>query len=155
CDVAQMAFSVLVERHGAMVLRVCLGVLRDADEAQDAFQTTFLVLVRKASAVRNRESIGSWLFGVALRVARRSRAEAARRMDRERQAAKRTATRIRLCTDPRHDGEIAENYGALLEEIKRLPAQYRQPVLLCYLEGHSTAEAARHLGCPRGTVLSR
>jgi RNA polymerase sigma factor (sigma-70 family) len=151
---AEEAFAVLVERHGPMVLRACHGVLRDPDDAQDVFQATFLVLVRKADSVRKRDSVGSWLFGVALRLARRTRADAARRRAREREGVERATTRHGAC-EPGVGAEAAEDCRALLEEIDRLPARYREPMLLCYLEGHTTEEAARRLGCPRGTVLSR
>src|SRR6185312_3302839 len=149
-DAAEAAFAVLVERHGPMVLRVCRGVLRDADEASDAFQTTFLVLVRRAKAVRKRGSLGSWLFGVALRVARRSRRGSARRLAREQEAARRAGRRESQSGD-----EAPASCPELIEEIERLPEAYRLSVVLCYLEGLSTEEAARRLGCPKGTVLSR
>ena len=68
-EAAELAFAALVERHGPMVLRVCQGVLREPHDAQDAFQATFLVLVYKAGSIRNRESVASWLHGVACRVA--------------------------------------------------------------------------------------
>jgi RNA polymerase sigma factor (sigma-70 family) len=149
-DAVDAAFAALVERHGPMVLRVCRSVLRDPDEASDAFQTTFLMLVRRAKAVRKRASVGSWLFGVALRVARRMRRSNARRLAREQEAARRAGRR------EWHSGdEDPADCPELFEEIERLPEAYRLPVLLCYLEGLSTEEAARRLGCPKGTVLSR
>ncbi|MCL2396274.1 MAG: sigma-70 family RNA polymerase sigma factor, partial [Acidimicrobiaceae bacterium] len=94
------AFAALVERHGPMVLRVCRSVLRDEHDAEDAFQATFLVLVRHAGTVRRRESVGSWLFGVATRVARCARSEAARRRRHERRRAEETSEAI---ADPIRD----------------------------------------------------
>ena len=87
------AFEVLVDRHGAMVLDVCRNVLRDAHDAEDAFQATFLILARQARSIRRRGSVGSWLFGVATRVASRARVEAARRRARERAFARDVAGR--------------------------------------------------------------
>jgi RNA polymerase sigma factor (sigma-70 family) len=151
-DAAEAAFNVLVERHGPSVLRACRRVLLDPNDAHDAFQATFLTLVRKARSVRKRESVGSWLVGVALRSARRARVEAAKRRTRERVGAVRAD-----CATSNAGAAVAEAEGCpeLLEEIGRLPEVFRRPVVLCYLEGRSTEEAARRLGCPRGTILSR
>ena len=149
-EAAEGAFRALVERHGPMVLRACRGELRDPAAADDAFQNTFLVLVRRAHSVRKRASVGSWLFGVAIRVARRSRRGAARRLAREREAAARASRREAESVEGQPGVE-----SELLEEIERLPEAYRLPVVLCYLEGLSTEEVARRLGCPKGTILSR
>src|SRR5262245_64792254 len=86
-DVAEAAFAVLVERHGPMVLRTCRGILRDAHDAQDALQATFLVLARQAGSIRSRESVAGWLYGVACRVSARAKGEAVRRRVFERRAA--------------------------------------------------------------------
>ena len=145
----QAAFTALVERHGPMVLGICWQVLHDADDAQDAFQATFLVLARKAGSLRKADSVASWLHGVALRIAMRARVEAARRRVHERQAAAFTASRTAADPVP------SESWPALHEEIDRLPDRYRDPIVLCYLEGLSIEEAALRIGCPRGTVLSR
>jgi RNA polymerase sigma factor (sigma-70 family) len=146
------AFAALVERHGPMVLRVCRSVLRDEHDAQDAFQATFLVLVRRARAVRRQQSVGSWLHGVALRVSCRARADLARRRRHERGAAE-----ARIATDDRsHSEAITPELAAIVhEELGRLPEHYRVAVVLCYLEGHTCEAAARRLGWPVGTVKSR
>jgi RNA polymerase sigma factor (sigma-70 family) len=146
---AEAAFAALVERHGAMVLRVCREVLGDPHDAQDAFQATFLVLVRRAGSVRERDSVASWLYGVALRVARRARADTAHRRRQERQAAA-PSTVI-----PFEDSGEPLGRLEIHEEIARLPEKYRAAIVLCYLESQSTEAAAERLGCPKGTVLSR
>ena len=136
-----------------MVLSVCQRVLQNPHDAHDAFQATFLVLVRKASSIRHRESVGGWLFGIARRVAFRARLEAARRRHRleklgiERQNS--TDDGIAIRSEPELD------YGPLIAEIDRLPERFRAPVVLHYFEGPSAEAIAERLGCPRGTVLSR
>ena len=145
-DTAEAAFEALVSRHGPMVLDVCGNVLRNPHDAQDAFQATFLVLASRAGSIRRRDSLASWLLGVARRVALRTRANAARRRTYERQAAERKTDR---------EANPVEGWPELHEEIARLPHRYRDPVVLCYLEGLSTEAAALRLGCPHGTVLSR
>jgi len=145
----QAAFAALVERHGPMVLRVCRQVLRDSHDAQDAFQATFLVLARKAASVRSVDSVASRLHGVALRVAMRARADAARRRVYERRSAAMKAA------EPEREVGQPESWTELHEEIPRLPERYREPVVLCYLEGLTTEAAALRIGCPKGTVLSR
>src|SRR5262245_52205250 len=84
---SEAAFEVLVRRHGPMVLRVCRNVLKDWNDAEDAFQATFIVLARRCGSIRRRDSVESWLFGVACRVASRARVEAARRRAVERRGA--------------------------------------------------------------------
>jgi RNA polymerase sigma factor (sigma-70 family) len=149
----EAAFTILVQRHGPMVLRACQGVLRDPNDVEDAFQTTFLVLVRRAHTVQKLNSVGSWLFGVALRVSRRARVDTARRVARER---KRAEYAVLPSWQLDHEsGAWADDYQELFEEIDRLPETFRQPVVLCYLEGLSTEQAALRLGCARGTILSR
>jgi RNA polymerase sigma factor (sigma-70 family) len=145
-EAASAAFEALVTRHGPMVLDVCRHVLRDHHEAQDAFQAAFLVLASRAGTIRRRDALAGWLLGVARRVALRSRADLARRRVSEGRAAQE-----RAC----HDGDLPESWPELHEEIDMLPARYREPVVLCYLEGLNTDAAALRLGCPRGTVLSR
>jgi len=150
---AEAAFEVLVLRHGPMVLRVCSNVLRDPTDAQDAFQATFLVLVRRCGAIRKLESLGSWLYGVAYRVAARARVEVARR----RAAERRGGLRVVAAMDSGDDGERdrGEMGPAIQEEVRRLPERYRAVVVLCYWEGLTQEQAAAQLGCPLGTVRSR
>jgi RNA polymerase sigma factor (sigma-70 family) len=145
----QMAFGAIVERHGPMVLGVCRQVLGKSHDSEDAFQATFLILASKARSLRKSDSLASWLHGVALRVALRVRTNASRRRVYERHAA----TLKLLSADP--VTLQTETWPELHEEIARLPLHYRQPVVLCYLEGLTTDEAASRIGCPRGTVLSR
>ncbi len=147
-EIAELAFAVLVERHGPMILRTCRGVLRDDHESQDALQATFLILARSGTTLWVRDSLGPWLHRVALRVALRAKRASNRRKTAERKAAemmKRTNT-----DKPWDDLE-----GKLHQEIDRLPDCFRIPIVLCDLEGRSYEDAARHLGCPVGTVKSR
>jgi RNA polymerase sigma factor (sigma-70 family) len=143
------AFAELVRRHGPMVLGVCRRLLGDAHAAEDAFQATFLVLVRKAGAIPWRETIGSWLYQVACRTARKAQVTAARRASHEKEAG---TMRPRQSESPIEGRELR---ALLDEEVQRLPAKYRLPVVLCCLEGLSKAGAARQLGWKEGTVSSR
>jgi RNA polymerase sigma factor (sigma-70 family) len=143
------AFAALMLRHGPMVFGVCRRMLRHTQDAEDAFQATFLVLVRKAADIGKRELLGNWLYGVAARVAARARAAAARRQTREAVDAERIAE---VARPPAESPEFAE---AIEEEVQRLPAKYRRPVVLCYLEGHTNEEAAGELCWPVGTVKGR
>ncbi len=148
---AEEAFAVLLERHGPMVWGVCRRLLIDQDAAADAFQATFLVLVRRAPTVRVADSLGPWLYGVTRRVAARARADSLRRRSRE------TAGVEMLAADPARspNPDRAEQLALLDEEIGRLPEHQRTAVVLCDLEGLPHEEAARRLGCPVGTVESR
>jgi RNA polymerase sigma factor (sigma-70 family) len=152
-EVSELAFTVLVERHGPMVLGVCRRILADPHDAEDAFQATFLVLVRKAASVRVDGSIGRWLFGVATRVASRSRADIRRRHGREHVGL----DRLKIVAEPGSLTSLdrAELQSILAQEIARLPDRLQAPVILCDLEGSSDMEAARRLGWPVGTVKSR
>jgi RNA polymerase sigma factor (sigma-70 family) len=145
----QAAFSALVERHGPMVLSVCRQVLGNSHDSQDAFQATFLVMAQKAASVQNGDSLASWLHGIALRVATRARADEARRRMHER----RCATMKEKERD--NEGVRSEPCPELHEEIARLPQRYREPVVLCYLEGLSSEQAAVRIGCAPGTIWSR
>ena len=150
---AEAAFEVLVLRHGPMVLRVCRNVLHDPNDVQDAFQATFLVLVRRRGAVRRLESLGGWLYGVANRVAARARVEAARR----RAVEGRAALRVVEAFEPSSPLEAEqEEFGPIVqEEVRRLPEKYRSAVVLCYWQGLTQEQAAVQLGIPLGTVRSR
>ena len=148
---AEAGFAALVERHGPMVLRVCRQILGDAHDAEDAFQATFLVLARRAGSVRKRESVASWLYGIAQRVARRSQADSARRREHERRRVAMTTMESSDDTD-RHP---SEDWPELHEEVDRLPEKYREAIVLCYLEGLTTEAAARRLACAQGTIMSR
>jgi RNA polymerase sigma factor (sigma-70 family) len=146
----EAAFDVLLRRHGPMVWGVCRRLLFDANDVDDAFQATFLVLVRKAQRIARRESLGSWLHGVARRVALRARLQANQRRERERQGAL-AGPREESAPDPLW----AEVRRVLDEELARLPEKYRAPLILCYLEGKTNDEAAEQLGCTRGTIAGR
>jgi RNA polymerase sigma factor (sigma-70 family) len=143
------AFAALVRRHGAMVWGVCRRVLRGHQDAEDAFQATFLVLARKAASVVPRERVGPWLYGVAFRTAVRVRSLNARRWARERQVA--------APPEPVDAGrDLWDDVRPLLDvELSRLPEKYRVPVVLCDLEGKTYQEAARQAGCPAGTLAAR
>ncbi len=147
-ETSELAFATLVERHGPMVLRVCRAILRHEHEAEDAFQATFLVLVRKAESLWVRDSLGPWLYRVAYRIAVRAKIVSGRRKAAERQVAEMASDRFR-------GGEPSGPGPALYDEIDRLPDRYRIPIVLCDLEGRTYEEAARHVGCPVGTLKSR
>ncbi|HEV3122713.1 MAG TPA: RNA polymerase sigma factor, partial [Isosphaeraceae bacterium] len=150
-EAAELAFSALVERHGPMVMRVSRSVLSDPHDAQDAFQATFLVLIKKARGLWVRDSLGPWLHQVAYRTAACARATEERRRKHERYAAKMAAVSPTKNEDwVDHDWE-----QTLHAEIERLPENYRVPIVLCDLEGRSHEQAARHMGWPIGTVKSR
>jgi HlyD family secretion protein len=146
-EAAELAFSVLVERHGPMVLRVCRAELADPHDTEDAFQAAFLVLVKKARGLWVRDSLGPWLHQVAYRTACCARLAAARRRRHEGRAAESREESYIVSRD--------ELGGILHEEIDKLPERFRAPVVLCDLEGRTHAQAARHLGWPIGTVKSR
>jgi RND family efflux transporter MFP subunit len=143
------AFAALVHRHGPMVLGVCGRLLRDPNDAEDAFQATFLVLVRKAGSLRRPHLLANWLHGVARRTALEARVRAGRRRAREREVVD------VVTVDSTAAAVWADLRPVLDEEVGRLPARYRVPFVLCYLEGRTNDEAARIIGCPKGTVLSR
>lgn len=144
----ESAFEALVARHGPMVLGICRRMLHNPGDVEDAFQATFLVLVRKAGSIRDRELLGNWLYGVAHRISLRSRSRLAKRphemgidrLDSEFEEFEPDAFEIRSVID---------------EEISKLPEKYRRPIVLCYLEGHTQDEAAARLQWPIGTVRGR
>jgi RNA polymerase sigma factor (sigma-70 family) len=145
----EAAFEILVQRHGPMVLGVCRRILRNDHDAEDAFQTTFLVLARKAASIARREMVANWLYAVAHQRARKSRAIAFQRRMRERQVI------------PMPESEVAQHdrWDDLLplldEELGGLPERYRVPIILCDLEGKTRREVAEQLGWPIGTVSGR
>jgi RNA polymerase sigma factor (sigma-70 family) len=146
------ALEALVVRHGPMVLGVCRRVLVNRDASEDAFQATFLILARKAGSIRDPDRLGPWLHGVAHRVALRSRADRARRQARERTGTEEPAMAA-ASSEP--DFDRSELKSTLDEEVRRLPQKFRDPIVLCYLDGLTHDEAAAHLACPVGTVRSR
>lgn len=147
---AESAFGAIVERHGPMVLGVCRSSLRDLHDAEDAFQATFLVLARKASSLRDPGRLGPWLHGVARRTAQKAKA----RRSRQERIVKQTdsPSRIDAACQPESSIDRDDDAEVLHGEINRLPQRYRQPVILCYLEGLTHEEAARQLGWPMGTL---
>jgi RNA polymerase sigma factor (sigma-70 family) len=144
----EAAFEVLLWRHGPLVLGVCKRLLRDAQQIEDAFQAVFLILIRKGSSLHNRSSLASWLYKIAYRCASRLRTLNSRRRDRE-----------QLAVEPIRkdaDEQVWRDLRPVLDdEIGRLPERYRSAFILCYLQGKTNPEAARELGCPVGTIVSR
>ncbi len=147
-SLSEDAFTALLQRHGPMVWGVCRRLLPDQCAAADAFQATFLVLVRRASVVRVDDSLGPWLYGVSRRVAARARSISLRQRVRE-------TSGVEVAASVAPDPERAEWLAILDEEIARLPERHRAVIVLCDLEGMPHEEAARQLGCPVGTVGSR
>jgi RNA polymerase sigma factor (sigma-70 family) len=146
----EAAFAALVRRYARLVLAACRQVLSDDADIEDAFQATFLVLVRRAKLVRWWPSVGSWLFGVAHRIAVRARADARRRQRHEGTARAPSP----IAADP-PDLSWREACAILHNELDRLPDKLRLPLLLCYLDGRSRDEAARLLGWTVGAVKGR
>jgi RNA polymerase sigma factor (sigma-70 family) len=148
-DRDEEAFAAIVRRHGPLVLNVCRSVLHHHQDAEDAFQATFLVLARRADSIRKGEAVGSWLYGVAHRTACRALRAALRRRRRE------TRTTGRSPESPASETMLRELQAILHEEVQGLSARLRAPFVLCCLEGKSRAEAAQELGVKEGTVSSR
>ena len=144
----ESAFGALVERHGPMVWRVCRRLFDDPNDAEDAFQATFLVLLRRARSIRQTTSLAAWLHGVALRVASRARVESARRRRIERHAVRGTS----MCNADPDQIDLESLFDI---ELARLPEKYRHPIVLCYLEELTHEGAADRLGWPVGTVRGR
>ncbi len=146
-DNDQAAFAGLLRRHGGMVLGVCRRVLPNLQDAEDAFQATFLILARKArSHNRWQASVANWLYATARKVSRNARVAAQRRARREARAA---VPEVVQAVDGMSGRELL---AALDEELDRLPPRYREPLVLCYLEGLTRDEAAVRLGVPAGTI---
>jgi RNA polymerase sigma factor (sigma-70 family) len=141
----EAAFAALVRRHGPMVMGVCRRVLHDPHDAEDAFQATFLVLVRKAATLRSPGLLANWLYGVAYRTALEAKTAAARRRAKEAKVVPRAST----------EEAWTDLLPALDQELERLPEKYRAVVVLCDMEGKTRKEAAGQLGWPEGTVASR
>src|SRR5262245_55644217 len=141
-------FEALVRRHGPMVLGVCRRVVRNPHDAEDAFQATFLVLVRRAASVVPRELVGNWLYGVAYRTAMKVKTMSTRRRVKERAAD-------RIDPGPRAGEDWHDLQPLLDEELSGLPDKYRVPIVLYDLEGKTHKEPARQLGWPEGTLSTR
>jgi RNA polymerase sigma factor (sigma-70 family) len=146
-------FRALVDRHGPMVMSVCRRVLESEHDAEDALQATFLILARKAAAVRPRDCVANWLHGVAYRTAQKARVSRARAAAARRRAAERLATMSDYT--PADDDVWRDLQPVLDQELQRLPDTYRAAVVLCDLEGKSRKDAARQLGWPEGTLSGR
>lgn len=142
------AFATLMRRHGGMVLGVCRRTLGREQDAEDAFQATFLVLMRKAPSLSRPNLLGNWLYGVAYRIARKMRNATIGQRERE-------AAMVDLPAREDDDTNWRELRPILDDEVQRLPERYRTPLVLFYLEGKSAEEIATALGRPRGTVLSQ
>jgi RNA polymerase sigma factor (sigma-70 family) len=145
----QDAFAELVRRHGPAVLGVCRRFLGPTPDADDAFQATFLVLVRRARSNAWREALGPWLYGVALKVARKARASRARRWTTNRQVPAMTNDAPAPTAEPDDTAAIVD------EELAALPAAFRRPLVMCEIQGLSRRAAARELGIAEGTLSSR
>jgi RNA polymerase sigma factor (sigma-70 family) len=145
----EAAFASLMRRHGAMVLGVALRMLRHYQDAEDVCQATFLLLAKKAPATPWRDSIASWLYECAYHLSMKAQSSARRRHVREAKAEPRTPG------DPLTAITARELQCVLDEELNRLAAKYRAPLILCCFEGKTRDEAARCLGVPLSTVISR
>lgn len=151
----ESAFAALLRRHGPMVLNVCRGILRQGHDVEDAFQATFLVLAQKAVSIRRGQSVGGWLHKVASNIALKARTKTARAaVGQAFQPDERTTPNL-VQADPLDDLTVRELREALHEELRQLPEKYRLPLILCYLEGQTQEEAARHLGWPKRRVKDR
>ena len=144
----EAAFEALVRLHGAMVLGVCRRIVQNEEDAEDAFQATFLVLVRRAASIRPRRMVGNWLYGVAQNTALKARAMNNRRRRKE----KEMGVRARPQASPA-DGQQLQTL--LDQELQALPDKYRAAIVLCDLESMPIREVSRQLGCPQGTIGTR
>ncbi|WP_422926704.1 RNA polymerase sigma factor [Singulisphaera sp. PoT] len=145
----EIAFEVIVARHGPMVLRVCRSLLRDEASVEDAFQASFLVLVRKARSIRLVDTLGPWLYAVSSKVAHRARAKGQQQRERERPGVV-----VDLAAKAR-DADLLELPSIVQSELARLPDHFRAPIVLFYLEGLTHDQTAAQLRWPVGTVRSR
>jgi RNA polymerase sigma factor (sigma-70 family) len=145
----EAAFEALAWRHATMVWGICRRVARREQDAEDAFQATFLTLAQRAASIHNGESLGSWLFKVSYRIALAARRQAVRR------AASESGLPGCPPAQPSESAEGPELRSLIDEEVHRLPEKYRAAVVLCYFQGRTNEAAAQELGCPKGTVVSR
>jgi RNA polymerase sigma factor (sigma-70 family) len=151
---SEAAFAALVARHGAMVLSVCFQLLADRHHAEDAFQAVFLVLARRARSVRDPDLLSNWLYGIALRTARKARNRLGRQRRSEAEFAVPHSEPSSTMTS--EQAAIAREQAETLHaEIERLPGVFRVPVVLCYFEGLTLDQAALRLRRPAGTIHSR
>jgi RNA polymerase sigma factor (sigma-70 family) len=149
----EAAFAALVQRHGPMVYGICRRMLSREQDAEDAFQATFMVLARRAGSIRKRQSLAGWLYGVARRVALKARLRAARQRDAERRGM--DQANGANGTDALEQAARSEAGAVLDEELQHLPEKYRLPLILCYFEGRTYEEAADELGLPSGSMGKR
>jgi RNA polymerase sigma factor (sigma-70 family) len=143
------AFATLVRRHGAMVLSTCRRILGHQQDAEDAFQATFLVLARKAGSVRWQDTVGHWLHQAAYRISLRTKSSTHRRRTHEQEAGR------MVKPEPLPKAGCCALASILDEELQQLPEKYRAPLVLCYLEGQAQAEAAKRLGYSEATLNRR
>lgn len=148
-DHSEEAFEALMCRHGPMVMGVCRRVLKRCQDAEDAYQATFLLLVQKSASIHRPEQLASWLFGVAFRIASRVRARAAK------QGSHLMEPADTFIEDSTLEVAGRELHSVLDEELHALPEKHRLPLILCILEGKSHLEAARQLGWPSGSMSAR
>jgi RNA polymerase sigma factor (sigma-70 family) len=145
----EASFAAIVKRHGPLVLGVCKRFLRNHHDAEDAFQAVFLVLMKRADSIKPRAQLASWLYGVAYKTAYKTRQYLGKHRVRERAA-------IRLFGRPdASDGQWDDFWFILDQELNRLPSKYRDPIILCDLDGRSRREAAHVLGILDGTLSGR
>ena len=140
----ETAFEEILARHGPMVLGICRRWLADPHDVEDAFQAVFLILVRKAATLRDRSTLANWLYGVSLRVAKRARANTARRRTREHQDAE----VLSMAQSTEHRPADHETLLILDEEVRRLPGKQQAAIVLCLVQGKTHEAAAAELGCP-------
>jgi RNA polymerase sigma-70 factor (ECF subfamily) len=152
---SENAFATIIHRHGPLVLRACRQVLDNQEDAEDAFQATFIVLARKAASIRKRVSLAAWLHRVAVNISWSAKASTARRRSQERQADHMSELKPAANRNVDDQAAFCELQPIIHEEVDRLPEKYRVPVVLCYLEGKTHYDAARQLDWPLGTVKGR
>ncbi|MFT3882622.1 MAG: sigma-70 family RNA polymerase sigma factor [Gemmatales bacterium] len=145
----EAAFEMLIRRHGSMVWGVCSRMVQQQQDAEDAFQATFMTLLQKAGTIKPRGMVGNWLHGVAIRAAQKVKSDRYRRLDKEKRAAEIMSEEINTASP---DKELKQ---LLDQELQRLPDKYRAPIILCDLEGKTRGQVAQELGWPEGSVAGR